>query len=64
VCGYGYNKFFVSNFYNGSSPNDVAANGVPLNPYFSVPYAPTYGDVNSVNLPLPTQIYFQINFKM
>ncbi len=64
VCGYGYNKFFISNFYNGSSPNDVAANGVPLNKYFSVPFAPTYGDVNSFNLPLPLQLFFQMQFKL
>jgi hypothetical protein len=64
VCGYGYNKFFISNFYNGSNPNDVAANGVPLNPYFSVPFAPAYGDVNSFNLPTPLQLYFQLQFKM
>jgi hypothetical protein len=64
VCGYGYNKFFISNFYNGSSPNDTKANGVPLSPYFSVPYAPLYGDTNSFNLPLPIQVFFQVNFKM
>ena len=34
VCGYSPNLFYISNFYNGTSPNDVAANGVPLNPYF------------------------------
>ncbi len=64
VCGYSYNKFFISNFYDGSSPNDVKANGVPLNPYFSVPFAPAYGDTNSFNLPNPTQWYFQLSFKM
>ncbi len=64
VCGYTYNKFFISNFYNGSNPNDVGANGVPLNKYFSVPYAPAYGDVNSFNVPQPLQIFFQIQVKM
>ena len=64
VCGYTYNKFFISNFFNGSSPNDVAANGVPLNKYFTVPFAPAYGDVNSFNLPLPLQLFFQVQFKM
>jgi hypothetical protein len=64
VCGYTYNKFFISNFYNGSGPDDTAANGVPLNPYFSVPFAPAYGDVNSFNVPLPLQMYFQIQVKM
>jgi hypothetical protein len=64
ICGYSYNKFFISNFFNGSSPNDVKANGVPLNPFFSVPYKPYYADTNSANLPLPTQVFFQLNFKM
>ncbi len=64
ACGYSYNKFFISNFYNGASPNDINANGVPLNKYFSVPYAPAYGDVNSANLPQPLQLYFQIQVKM
>lgn len=64
ICGYSYNKFFINNFYNGSSPNDLAANGVPLNPFFSVPYKPLYGDTNSANLPLPTEVFFQLNFKM
>jgi hypothetical protein len=64
VCGYGRNKFFISNFFNGSSPNDLAANGVPLNKYFTVPFAPSYGDVNSFNLPMPTQLFFQVNFKV
>jgi len=64
ICGYSYNKFYINNFFNGSSPNDVAANGVPLNKYFSVPYAPLYGDPNSSNLPLPTQVLVQMNFKL
>ena len=34
VCGYSPNVFYISNFYNGTGPNDTAANGVPLNPYF------------------------------
>ncbi len=63
-CGYGYNKFYISNYYNGASPNDVTANGVPLNTYFSVPFAPSYADVNSGNLPLPLQVYFQLQIKL
>lgn len=64
VCGYGYNKFYISDYFNGSSPNDVAANGVPLNPYFEQPFTPSYGDVNSFNLPLPLQIYLQLQIKV
>jgi hypothetical protein len=64
ACGYSYNKFYISNFYNGSGPNDRAANGVPFDPYFAVPFAPAYGDVNSFNVPLPLQVYFQVSVKM
>ncbi|MGH7738303.1 MAG: TonB-dependent receptor domain-containing protein [Candidatus Tyrphobacter sp.] len=64
VCGYGYNKFYISDYFNGASPNDVTANGVPLNPYFAQPFSPSYGDVNSLNLPLPLQVYFQLQIKI
>ncbi len=64
ICGYGYNKFYISNYYNGSSPGDTAANGVPLNPYFAQPFVPAYGDTNSYNYPLPLQLYFQLQIKL
>ena len=66
ACGYYSNRFFISNFYNGSSPNDVAANGVPLNPYFSAAFAPSYDgtDVASYNQPTPLQVYFQLQVKL
>lgn len=64
VCGYTYNKFYISNFYNGASPNDTTANGVPLNPYFAVPFAPAYGDVNSFNVPQPMEMFFQLQVKL
>jgi len=64
ICGYLSNTFYISNFFNGTSPNDVAANGVPLNPYFRQPFVPGYGDASSFNLPLPLQLYFQVNAKI
>jgi hypothetical protein len=64
ICGYSYNKFYISNYYNGSSPNDTAANGVPLNPYFAQPFFPAYGDTNSYNLPLPLEVFFQLQVKL
>lgn len=64
VCGYGANLFYVSNYYNGASPNDVKANGVPLNQFFSQPFVPTYGDVNSYNYPLPLNVYLQLQVKL
>jgi len=65
VCGYGTNTFYISNFYNGSSPNDTKANGVPLNPFFALPFVPTFGDPNgSFNFPLPMNVYFQLRMRV
>jgi len=64
VCGYSSNLFYVNNFYNGSSPNDVAANGVPLNPYFAHSFTPAFGDANSYNYPNPLNIYVQLQVKL
>jgi hypothetical protein len=64
VCGYSSNIFYVNNFYNGSSPNDVAANGVPLNPYFAHSFTPAYGDTNSGNYPNPLNVYVQLQVKL
>ncbi len=64
VCGYGSNIFYISNFYNGTSPNDVSANGVPLNPAFSPAFMPAPGDDSAYNLTLPLEVYFQLRFKL
>ncbi|MEO6912734.1 MAG: TonB-dependent receptor, partial [Candidatus Baltobacteraceae bacterium] len=64
VCGYFTNSFYISNFYNGASPNDTGANGVALNPFFTQPFVPSYGDANSFNTPLPLQVYFQLQVKL
>ncbi|MDQ6780877.1 MAG: TonB-dependent receptor, partial [Candidatus Eremiobacteraeota bacterium] len=64
VCGYATNTFYISNFYNGASPNDTVANGVPLNSYFAQPFVPAYGDASSFNLPNPIQMYFQVHIKI
>jgi Carboxypeptidase regulatory-like domain/TonB dependent receptor len=64
VCGYSPNAFYISNFYNGTSPNDRAANGVPLNPYFANSFIPSYGDNNSFNYPLPLNVYITVQVKL
>jgi hypothetical protein len=66
ACAYYRNRFFISNFYNGSSPNDAAANGVPLNPYFSAAFAPSFdgNDVASYNQVLPLEVYFDLQIKL
>jgi Carboxypeptidase regulatory-like domain/TonB dependent receptor len=64
VCGYISNPFYISNFYNGTGPNDVAANGAPLNQYFTQTFIPAYGDTNSFNYPQPLNLYFQLQVKL
>jgi hypothetical protein len=66
ACSYYRNRFYISNFYNGSSPNDLSANGVPLNKYFTAAFAPSYdgNDVASYNQVLPLQVYFDLQFKL
>jgi hypothetical protein len=59
VCGYdgNFSAPYVSNLYNGFSPNDSRANGGPLNPYIAHAYAATqFAD--------PFQAYFQIEIKL
>ncbi len=62
VCTYGIDSYFsgmtgVSNFYNGSSPNDKAANGA-LSTYFSAnPYYPLY-------FTNPVQLYVTLNYHL
>jgi hypothetical protein len=64
TCGYIANFYYVSNFYNGVSPNDRGANGVPLNPAFENSYTPAYADTNSLVLPGPFNAYFSLNLSL
>jgi len=64
VCGYQTNPFFVNNFYNGAGPNDAAANGVPLNPYFAQPFVPSYADVTSLGYANPLNVFVQVQVKL
>ncbi len=64
VCGYQTNPFYVDNFFNGAGPNDVAANGVPLNPYFAHSFAPSYADVTSFGYASPLNVFVQLQVKL
>ncbi len=64
TCGYISNYYYVSNFYNGTSPNDRGANAVPLNPAFQQSYIPAYADTNSFVLPNPFNAYLLFNIKL
>ena len=64
TCGYADNFYYVSNFYNGTSPNDRGANGVPLNPAFAQSYIPAYADTNAFVLPNPFNAYLQFSISL
>ncbi len=65
TCGYVSNTFYNGGgFYNGTGPNDIVANGVPENKYFSQSYVPSYGDTSSFNYPLALNAYFQLSVKL
>jgi hypothetical protein len=64
VCGYQSNRYYINNFYNGSSPNDVTANGVPLNPYFAHSFVPSYADITSFGLASPLNVYFALKMRL
>jgi hypothetical protein len=64
TCGYISNFYYASNFYNGASPNDKTANGVPLNPAFANSYIPAYADTNSLVLPNPFNAYFSLSLSL
>ena len=64
TCGYISNPYYVSNFYNGTSPNDRAANGVSLNPTFAQPYIPGWADENVYVLPGPFNAYLNVDVRI
>lgn len=64
VCSYQANPFYVSNFYNGTSPNDLGANAVPLNSHFAEPFKPSYSDPNIVNFAVPFNAYLQLSVRL
>ena len=65
TCAYTSNTFYNgANFYQGTSPYDIRANGVKENPYFAQPFVPSYGDPFSGNFPLALNMYFSLNVKI
>ncbi len=65
ICGYSPNIFYNGgHYYNGTSPSDTAANGVPQNPYFAQSFAPAFGDSSSSNYPLAMNFYFSLQVKL
>jgi hypothetical protein len=65
TCGYVSNIFYNGgHYYNGTSPNDVAANGVRENPYFAQSFVPSFSDPFSFNYPLALNLYFSLQVKL
>jgi len=58
ICGYGATGSYVSNFYNGSGPNDAAANGTAVLPYAAHSYTPLSQTFQPLN------VYFQLQFRL
>jgi Carboxypeptidase regulatory-like domain/TonB dependent receptor-like, beta-barrel len=56
---------YVSNFYNGTSPNDVAANGIAPPPWQQQSYLPgqTFGNAAGF-IPNPFTAFFQLTVKI
>jgi hypothetical protein len=63
VCGYLVNLYYPSNFYNGSSVNDVATNGTTVAPALRYPFGPSTGTVAS-NQPFPFSAFFTVSVKL
>ncbi len=56
---------YVSNFYNGTSPNDVAANGVAPRPWQTQSYIPSQAFGNAAGtIPNPFTAFFQLTVKI
>ncbi len=64
TCGYIPNFYYDSNFYNGSSPNDRAANGVGLNPAFANSFVPAWADTNSLVIPGPFNAFVRFDIRL
>jgi hypothetical protein len=61
-CGYAANGFYAGNFYNGTGPNDSAANGFTPYPWQEQSYIPTLG--SGFGSPPPINLYLQLNVKL
>jgi hypothetical protein len=64
TCGYIANSYYISNFYNGTSPSDRGANNAPLNPAFKPEYIPAYADANTYVLPGPFNMFVQATIRL
>jgi hypothetical protein len=61
-CGYSANSLYASNFYNGTSANDSAANGVTPYPWETQSYLPKPN--NSIGTYLPFNVYLNFSVKL
>jgi hypothetical protein len=64
VCGYAQNPLYVSNFYNGTSPTDTAANGVAAQKWLQQSYLPFFAGSVGSGLPIPFNAYLQLQIKL
>lgn len=64
ICGYApAGASYISNYYNGKSPNDAVANGVTPYPWQLQSYLPSAGSGTTTD-PLPFTAYFSVQFRI
>ncbi|HLI94606.1 MAG TPA: hypothetical protein VKT72_00810, partial [Candidatus Baltobacteraceae bacterium] len=64
VCAYEQNPLYVSNFYNGTSPADTAANGIAAQKWLQQPYLPFFAGSDGSGVPIPFNAYLQLQIKL
>ncbi|HLI96761.1 MAG TPA: TonB-dependent receptor [Candidatus Baltobacteraceae bacterium] len=64
VCGYAQNPLYVSNFYNGTSPTDTAANGIAAQKWLQQSYLPFFAGSVGSGLPVPFNAYLQLQIRL
>lgn len=62
-CAYNPNGYYTSNFYNGTSANDYAANGTTPYPWQTQSYVPGTGS-DAGFVPAPLNVYLQLSIKL
>jgi hypothetical protein len=63
-CAYGVNGLYASNFYNGTSPADAAANGAAAQTWETQSYLPSFYGSTGSGTPWPFNAYFQLQIKL
>ena len=64
LCSYSPNLLYTSNFFNGTSPADAAANGIPAQYWITQSYLPSFYGSTGSSTPWPWNVFFQAQVKL